>query len=144
MMRFSRAAFAAAVLLTAGCTNGSTQCQAIPFVIPAPPAMLVPAPGTTGVPDGGTNVEVSYDPPSGSLRVVAADGTTVQGGPFSPAPSAPFASPPPSGAVVSSLPALAAHTTYTVFVDANYGSPGPCPVGLTGPQTFGLGTFTTQ
>jgi len=52
--------------------------------------------------------------------------------------------PAPGGAVVSALPPLLPHTTYTVFVDANYGQAGPCPIGLTGFQTFDLGTFTTQ
>jgi hypothetical protein len=101
--------------------------------------MLAPAPGATGVPTNGTSVEVSYDPPSGSLRVVASDGTSLAGGPLTPAPS-----PAPAGAVVSALPPLAPHTTYTAFVDANYGPAGPCPVGRTGPQTFNLGSFTTQ
>jgi hypothetical protein len=138
-MRFLRASFAAALVLTGGCTGGgSLQCQAIPVAILAPPLMVAPAPGATGVPTTGTSVEISYNPPSGSLRVVAGDGTTIAGGPLTPAPS-----PPPAG-VVSALPPLAPHTTYTVFVDANYGPAGPCPVGRTGPQSFNLGTFTTQ
>ncbi|HEV3086861.1 MAG TPA: hypothetical protein VGX96_06505 [Candidatus Elarobacter sp.] len=105
--------------------------------------MLAPAPGSTGVPTSGTSVEISYDPPSGSLRLVAqGSNAVVVGGPFTPATGTVTVVP---GAVVSALPTLAPHTTYNVFVDAVYPPADPCFRGAyNGPTTFNPGTFTTQ
>ena len=66
MIRFLRAASAAAAVLIAGCAGAgsTTQCQAPPVAVPQPPVMLAPAPGASGVPASATNVEISYDPPS--------------------------------------------------------------------------------
>jgi hypothetical protein len=151
MMNILRTAAAPLVLLAAlaACTSPSTQssCDGIvmPGAIPAPPAMLSPAPGTTGLPTSGVVVEVSYAPPSGSLRLVAqGSGTTLSGGPFTPVPSPPPGA-PVTGAVTSALPALAPHTTYTVFVDAVYPPLPRCYVaGLAGPTSFDAGTLATQ
>jgi hypothetical protein len=103
--------------------------------------MLSPAPGSTGVPTSGVSVTISYDPPNGALRLVAqGTGAVVAGGPFTPAPTTGNAI-----AVASALPALAAHTTYDVFVDADYGPPSPCVLGArSGPMSFSEGTLTTQ
>jgi len=133
--------FALAALLAAGlaaCAAPSSGCPANPIAVtvPAPPKMVSPASGATGVPPSGTTLTISYDPPAGAVRLVAADGTTLAGGPIQPQGA-------PGGGATSALPTLAAHTTYTVFVDANYGSPA-CPVGLTGAQSYNIGTFTTQ
>ena len=109
--------------------------------LPAPPAMVLPAPGTTALPSTVT-VQISYDPPSGTLRAVpAGGGATVDGSAFTPAPGATSTSP----AVVSTLSALAAHTTYEIYVDAVYPPEPACTDGeRAGPTTFDLGAISTQ
>jgi hypothetical protein len=109
--------------------------------------MLSPASGATGLPTSGVTVEISYQPPSGALHVLAqGTGMILFGGPFSPVPAPPGGTPPPSfGPVVSTLPALAAKTTYDVFVDAVYAPASPCFAGgVSGPTSYRVGTLTTQ
>ena len=128
----------------AACSGAGTQCLPIPIAAVAPPSLIAPARGATGVPTSGTSVVISYDPPSGALHLVAQDtGTIVLGGPFTPATG--MVTPVP-GAVASALPPLAPHTTYTVFVDAVIPPPPPstCPIGQSGPVSYNVGTFTTQ
>ena len=102
--------------------------------------MVSPAPGATGLPSSVT-IQVSYAPPDGTLRAVAnGTGATIAGSAFSAAP----ATTPPTSAVVSTLSALAPHTTYTVYVDAVYPPAQPCFQGeRAGPTTFDLGTIST-
>ena len=140
-LRLAAALLACSALAACG-GAGQTQCPAIPAITSvAPPALIAPARGTTGVPTVGTSVVISYDPPSGALHLVAQDtGAIVLGGPFTPTTG--NVTPIP-GAVASALPALAPHTTYTVFVDAVYPS-ARCPVGPSGPVSYNIGTFTTQ
>ena len=136
------AAFLACSLLAA-CGGAGHQCASFIAIAAVPPPMLIsPANGSTGVPVTGASVEVSYDPPSGALHLVAqGTGAVVLGGPFTPATGNVTTVP---GAVVSALPTLAAHTTYTVFVDAVLPPPPPCSNGNGGPASYSLGTFTTQ
>lgn len=149
MVHALRRAVALLVLCgVAGCGGNGTTADPCPngriaVAAPASPGMLFPAPGSTGLPTTGQNVTISYDPPNGSLRLVAqGSGAVVNGGPFSPAVSPPPGSP---AAVVSALPALAAHTTYTVFVDAVYPPASPCVIGgFAGAMSFNEGTLTTQ
>lgn len=103
--------------------------------------MVSPAPGATGLPSSVT-IEVSYEPPSGTLRAVAnGTGATIDGSAFTAAP----ATTPPTSAVVSTLSALAPHTAYTVYVDAVYPPAQPCFQGeRAGPTTFDLGAISTQ
>jgi hypothetical protein len=115
------------------CPNGKVGITAVP-----PPQLVSPASGATGVTASNLAVVISYDPPNGSLYVVAADGSIVPGAPLTPVPS-------PAGGFQSALPALAAHTTYTVHVAAVYPPPNPCVLGAyAGPTDFPIGTFTTQ
>lgn len=144
MCGYQRAAVALVfVAALAGCTSGPAQCTAIPVALTLPPAMISPAPGATGLPTTVT-VEITYDPPAGSLRAVAQGGaaTTVDGTPFTAAATA---SPtPPPGAVDSTLSALAPHTTYDVYVDAVYPPAHPCDFnGHAGATTFSVGTIST-
>lgn len=107
--------------------------------------MLSPAPGATGLPTTVT-VEISYDPPHGSLRAVeqGGAGTTVDGTPFTSAPATGSPTPPPR-AVDSTLSALAPHTTYNVYVDAVYPPAQPCGFnGYVGATTFSAGTISTK
>jgi len=138
-MRFERPALALLALATLiGCGGAGSTCSSIIAVSQVPaPVMLSPAPGATGLPSS-VSVELNYAPPSGSLRAVAqGTGATVNGTAFT-------AAPPPTSAVVSTLSALAAHTTYTVYVDAVYPREA-CEMGeTTGPVTYNLGNISTQ
>jgi len=94
--------------------------------VAAPPQMISPANGATGVPDGNFSLVVTATSYSAPL-LVAASGAKVQGGPWVAGPSA--------GQDSSYIPALAAATTYTIEASA----PDPCNrLGVT------IGTFTTQ
>ncbi len=144
---------APALCAFAGCSgglfnsgSGGNPCPSGPVAVTAvaPPALIAPADGATGVPANGASVEITYDPPSGALAVIAPDGTAVNGAPLVPAQGSSGTTPPP-GAVTSALPPLAAHTTYTVRVAAIYPPANPCVAGAyAGATTFTLGTFTTQ
>ncbi len=130
-------------LALTGCGSGSSSmplCGAEPLALQAPPTLVTPPAGATGVQTNGLDVGISYDPAGdGTLRLVAADGSTVTGGPFGEP-----VSPNPPSEVLSALPPLAARTAYTVFVDAVYPPAGRCPPpGPSGPTTFDLGAFTT-
>ena len=130
----------------AGCGsgNGSTApCMPVPQVVPAPPTLLSPAPGATGVSPSGLTVTISYDPAgNGTLRLVDGSGATLTGGAFAPAPTG---SGQPAGSAVASAPPLAARTTYTVFVDAVYPPANPCiQDARSGATSFQLGSFTTS
>jgi len=139
-LRLAAALLASSALAACG-GAGTTQCQAIPVTAVAPPSLIGPVSGSTGVSTTGTNVVVSYDPPSGALHLVAQNtGAIILGGPFMPATGMVSTVP---GAVVSALPTLAPHTTYTVFVDAVYPTVR-CPIGPSGPVSYNVGTFTTQ
>ncbi len=111
------------------------------MLVPAPPVMLSPAPGTTGLPSSIT-VQISYDPPNGTPRAVAhGAGATVEGTPLVPAPAA--ATPPET--FVSTLSPLAPHTPYTIYIDAVYPPAQPCFRGeQTGAVTFDAGDISTQ
>lgn len=132
------------IMLTAGCGGGAAPqhfpCPAgIPGsnIVPAPPDLVYPAPGSSGIPDGNFTAVVAYGvQPPGKLEISGA--AVVYAGawtsPPSPLPS-PSASAPPSDAFFGApVPQLSAKTLYTVL----YQVPGPC----NSPQQ--LGTFTTQ
>lgn len=141
------ATLVAGLLAITGCTGGQTQCGVISFALPAPPSMISPAPGTTGLPTSGVTVEITYQPSNATLRVVAQDtGATLFGAPFTAATPPPGSTPPPSfGPVVSALPALAPHTTYDVFVDAVFPPAPKCTSGgNSGPASYRVGTLSTQ
>jgi hypothetical protein len=141
-MRFTAlAAPLIALLALAGCGGGGSSCSSVIAVSQVPPpTMLSPAAGTIGLPSTVT-VEINYEPPSATLRAVAqGTGATVDGTAFTAAP----AGTSPTSAVVSTLFGLAAHTTYTVYVDAVYPS-DPCPRGgVMGAVTYNLGNLSTQ
>ncbi|HEX3551075.1 MAG TPA: hypothetical protein VHT53_11900 [Candidatus Elarobacter sp.] len=131
----------AVIAIAAGCSSAGGQCPGNPVAVTtaAPPQLVSPANGATGVPASGVEVEISYAPPQASLAVVAPDGTQVQGMPLAPGQGG--ITPPGE---TFALPPLAAHTTYTVRVTAIYAPAGPCPFGYVGTKVFTLGTFTTQ
>jgi len=112
------------------------------YAIPAPPDLLYPMPGATGVPDGNFTLVVGYSTTPPALQLVTGSGgipafsSNAWGPPPSPMPS-PAATPRSSSEMLYGLavPALAAHTTYTAQV--TFGSP-PCQ------STESAGSFTTQ
>ena len=143
------AAIAAAAL--AACQGGDTN-RALPAPTPspaptvcpvlviAPPPLLYPANGATGIPDGNFNIVTGYAYGT-TLNVIPPGGPAISTGPSGPAPSplpsstftpGPFATP-----VAYAVPALRAATTYTVQGAVNLPSPCIAPV-------YTLGTFTTQ
>lgn len=134
---------ALAVLFALGGCAKQSQCTVIPFTGIVPQLVMIsPAPGTTGLPVSGVTVQISYDPPQGSLRLAArGSGAVVIGGPLTLVP-APGNAPPGARIVVSALPTLAAGTTYDVFVDAVYTV--QCMPGVTGVTTYPLGSLATQ
>jgi hypothetical protein len=142
-MRSERLAFVLlALAAVAGCGGGGSRCNGfLAVALPFPPSMLSPAPGATGL-SSSVTVEVSYDPPGGSLRAVpAGGGATVSGSAFAPAPGATSTAP----TVDSTLSALVAHTTYEVYVDAVYPPEPACTEGeRAGPTTFDVGSLSTQ
>lgn len=112
------------------------------LAIPAPPDLLYPMPGASGVPDGVFTMVAGYGtlaPPPAQL-VPVSGGTTVTGGAWGPPPSpipSPAATPRSSTETLygAPVPALAAHTAYDVQV--TFGTP-PCQ------STETAGSFTTQ
>jgi hypothetical protein len=134
----------ALALIGCGSSNGSLPaCVPTPQLVSAPPTMLAPQPGATGVTATGLSVTISLNPAgNGTLRLVDGIGTTVLGSAFGPPPAG---STQPAGSAVATLPNLAAHTSYTVFVDAVYPAANPCFSDTrSGPTTFQLGSFTTS
>jgi hypothetical protein len=146
-MRAEHLAFALLALAgVAGCggggaTGGSSCNGFVAVALPAPPSMLSPAPGASGL-SSSVTVEISYQPPGGSLRAVPeGGGATVSGSAFAPAPGATSV----AQTVDSTLSALAAHTTYEVYVDAVYPPEPACTEGeRAGPTTFDVGSLSTQ
>ncbi len=134
------------ILTLAGCGGsggGATgPCQAVPQVVTAPPVLLSPQPGAAGVQTSGLSVAISYNPANdGTLRLVDAAGNTLAGSAFGPVVT-PI---PPGNTAAASAPQLAAHTTYTVFVDAVYPPAERCTADArSGPTSFQLGSFTTS
>ena len=112
------------------------------YAIPAPPDLLYPIPGATGVPDGNFTLVVGYSTTPPALQLVTGSGgiPTLSSNAWGPAPSplpSPAATPRSSSETLYglSVPGLAAHTTYTAQV--TFGSP-PCQ------STETAGSFTTQ
>jgi len=147
-MRFEAPAAALVALVALiGCagagSTGSPPCNDAPLAIAQvmPPAMLSPAPGATGLPRSVT-VEISYDPPAGSLRAVAqGSDATVPGTPFAPAPTSTYPE-----AVTSTLAGLAPGTTYAIYVDAVYPPAPRCSFigGYYGALSFAVGNLSTK
>jgi hypothetical protein len=138
----------AAVLLAlalAGCGgSGGTSlppCGAFPQIVTAPPMLLSPQPGATGVQTSGLSVAISYNPANdGTLRLVDAAGNTLTGSAFGPVVT-PI---PPGNTAAATAPPLAARTTYTVFVDAVYPPAARCTADArSGPTSFQVGSFTS-
>lgn len=110
--------------------------------VPAPPDLLYPMPGATGVPDGNFTLVAGYSVTPPAMQLVTGSGgipalsSNAWGPPPSPMPS-PAATPRSSSEVLYGLavPALGAHTTYTAQV--TFGTP-PCRT------TESAGSFTTQ
>ncbi|MDB5073704.1 MAG: hypothetical protein JWM87_4815 [Candidatus Eremiobacteraeota bacterium] len=150
-----RGAALAALVLLAACNRGSATCEFTAFpnaqVLPIAPRMISPAPGATGLPTSGFTVQVAFGNGAVNrevLRLVDQNQQTLLGGAF--APIVPPPTPPPVPAFVANeeaaVPQLAAHTTYTAFLDG--ASPvinRDCPPQHSGgPFTVQLGTFATQ
>jgi hypothetical protein len=128
----------------AGCGGGGVSVLATPtpgacgYVVPAAPPLLYPENGAT-VADGGFALIVGFNPGyavglvgPGSAQVSLA-ATALP----SPLPT-PAATPAPgSTRVAYGVPALSAHSTYSVVATA--GESGAC-----GAAHFTLGSFTTQ
>jgi hypothetical protein len=139
MLRIAVALLACSALAACSGAGNTTPCGPIAVTAVPPPSLIAPARGSTGVPTTVGDVAISYNPPSGALHLVAQDtGAVIFGGPLVGATGSVNLGP---GAVVSAVPTLAPHTTYTVFVDAVIPQV-PCFGG--GPTTYNLGTFTTQ
>jgi len=151
---FRGAAIAAFVLLPA-CNNGGAPCTIGPIAITALPGprMVSPVSGTTGLPTSGFSVTIAFGSGGANhetLRLVDQNQQTVFGPAFSPIVPAP--TPPPPGTFgpvaneAAAVPQLAAHTTYTVFVDgASPVTSTECPKqSFGGPFSDNVGTFTTQ
>jgi hypothetical protein len=148
-----------ALAALAACGQSETVCKnrvefAAPVVIAPDPRLIAPVSGSTGLPTTGVNVELTSVLPATGLHVTALDtGVTLPGSPFTPAPDAGSSAAIPSGAVVSALPALAPHTTYTIFLEL---PPRTAPIvacnGIVIPSaaapadilSIGIGAFTTQ
>ncbi len=133
----------------AACGSGTASnpvvCPPTPQVIVAPPSLIAPQSGASGIAFNGVNVRITYNPANdGTLRLVDQSGATVQGPAFMTFQSTVF---PPGTSTTDAeavSPPLRPHTLYTVFVDAVYPPAGPCPVpGPAGPTSYQLGTFTT-
>ncbi len=132
-------------LALTGCSSGSggslAPCEAFPQVVTAPPALLSPQSGATGVQTSGLSVAISYNPAgNATLRLVDGTGNTLTGSAFGPVVSPT----PPGNTAAATAPPLAAHTTYTVFVDAVYPPAARCTADArSGPTSFQVGSFTT-
>jgi len=108
----------------------------------APPTMISPTNGATGVADGNFSLVLSYASPL-TIELDATSGTTVSTVTTtvtlsSPVPL-PSASPAQSG-VSLAVPALQAATTYTVVGFDDSGSGCGAAHGV----SYSIGTFTTQ
>jgi hypothetical protein len=110
----------------------------------APPTMISPANGATGVADGNFSLVLSYASPL-TIELNATSGTSGTSGTTlttvtlsSPVPL-PSASPAQSG-VSLAVPALQAATTYTVVGFDDGGSGCGAARGV----SYSIGTFTTQ
>ncbi len=135
--------------LVAACGGGAAAPSPTPticpeFPVPAPPTLIYPISGATGVPDGNfTLVIASFNSatPPPAVLVPASGGTSVTSGPPGPAPSpipTPAATPQPGQTTYGlAIGALAPGTTYNVTFTF-----GPIVPGCTGPETSGQ--FTTQ
>lgn len=144
-------AFAVLVILSlaaVGCAGSSSTSSTAPgpstnpaCASLAPPQMLYPVPGSTGVAPDGIYVEygsLTTLQTAWSVPYLAAGNSVLSGGPWlapSPGPTNPPGATPAPGEVygVSSVSNLAAATTYTVTV-----TNVPCG------GSFPLGTFTTK
>ena len=133
----------------AGCGSATASnpivCPPTPQVIVAPPSLISPQSGATGIAFNGVSVKITYNPANdGTLRLVDQSGATVQGPAFMTFQTTTF---PPGTSTTDAeavSPPLRPHTLYTVFVDAVYPPAGPCPLpGPAGPTSYQLGTFTT-
>ncbi len=128
--------------IVAACGGGTgtphQTCVALP--VPAPPPMIYPQPGATGVPDGNFVMVLAFS---------YAQATSLMNGSNSVGPLAPTAvpSPLPSGAgtpfpeatpAAYSVPALQHATTYTVSASFAVQTAG-CPS-----QEIDVGAFTTK
>ena len=119
---------ALAALALGGCSSGAsavTQCPAFGTVI-APPTMISPANGATGVADGNFTLTLSASYGQSVALTTAAGGITQ----LAPAPQA-----TPVGYTVGTL---SPQTTYTVVGVFNSPTAG-CPS-----NTAQIGTFTTR
>ncbi|HEY9179675.1 MAG TPA: hypothetical protein VIO32_03085 [Candidatus Baltobacteraceae bacterium] len=112
------------------------------YAIPAPPDLLYPMPGATGVPDGDFTLVVGYSSRPPQMQLVTGSGVipALSSNAWGPAPSpmpSPAATPRSSSETLYGLavPALSAQTTYTAQV--TFGNP-PCQT------TESAGSFTTR
>jgi hypothetical protein len=123
------------------CTSGAGTAPVVgcaQLTVVAPPPLLYPVNGATGLPDGNFNVILGYA--YGSLALTAPDGTVVPAAsPVpapSPLPSSPVTPSPSSTPVAYPVPALKATTSYTMI-----GTLTPA----TGCSfTYNFGSFTTR
>lgn len=111
-----------AVCALAACAPHAAGCPPVLAAASVPiagnPALISPSNGASGVPTSGVRVELSFVLPSTGLHVTPqGTGASLAGGPFTPAPDAGSTASIPVTAVVSALPPLAAHTTYTIFLE---------------------------
>jgi len=104
----------------------------------APPTMISPTNGATGVADGNFSLVLSYASPL-TIELDATSETTLTTVTLSSPVPLPSASPAQSG-VSLAVPALQAATTYTV-VGLEFGSPG---CGPSSTVSYSIGTFTTR
>jgi hypothetical protein len=133
------------VATLAGCTKAPPLCILPPVAVTpiALPTLIAPAPGATSVPAAaGLTIQISrQDTPDELIHVHGDDGSDIISGPLAAAPTAQF-----PNAVSATVPALNAHTRYSISVlgttpvlsSACGHSGGPYQVSIFG------GTFTTQ
>jgi hypothetical protein len=132
-MKISSLALAAAVLALAGCAKAASPPSCESVTPPPAPILVSPAPGSTGVSVtiGSLTIQNFSNPDTAFLQ------------PGSPGSIIPLGTPATGSSIA--VPALAAHTTYSVVVSTP--SFNPCDIGESAahlPQTFQLGSFTTQ
>lgn len=128
----------AASIFAACSSTGSTsvQCPAAGTVV-APPTMLYPVSGATGVPDGNFTLVLSAAYGQ-TLTLSPGNATLASASVPNPLPT-PNATPPPGSTPVGfAVGVLSAHTTYTIY--GNFASTmSGCP-GI----SAAVGSFTTQ
>lgn len=125
-----RALLALLGCVVAGCSGGNATTSsflacAAGGTLPAPPQMVYPANGATGIPDGNFTLQLSAQY-GNSLELTSASGQAIT-------------LIPQAGSSSYSIPQLSAATTYAihgVFAPATQG----CPSTVSG----GIGSFTTQ